>query len=145
MSARFCTFEVDSLLVGVPVDRVQEILRYQDVTRVPLVDRAVHGLINLRGQIITAIDLRVRLQLPERQEHSDLMSVVIQNADGAVSLLVDRIGEVVEVDHAQYERSPETLTGFAAALIPGTFKLPDRLLHVLDVGLAIDVGEPALA
>lgn len=144
MGARFCTFEVDSLLVGIPVDRVQEILRYQDVTRVPLVHRAVHGLINLRGQIITAIDLRVRLQLPERAETSDLMNVVIQNVDGAVSLLVDKIGEVVEVDHANYERSPETLTGVAARLIPGTFKLPERLLHVLDVSLAIDIGEAVL-
>lgn len=145
MDARFCTFEVDTLLIGVPVDRVQEILRYQEVTRVPLVDRAVHGLINLRGQIITAIDLRVRLQLPERQDNFEPMSVVIQNVDGAVSLLVDRIGEVVEVDYANYERSPETLTGMAATLIPGTFKLPGRLLHVLDVALAIEVGEPVLS
>jgi purine-binding chemotaxis protein CheW len=144
MSARFCTFEVDSMLLGIPVDRIQEILRYQDVTRVPLVHPAVHGLINLRGQIITAIDLRVRLQLPERADHSKLMSVVVQSVDGAVSLLVDRIGEVVDVHFSQYERAPQTLTGIAATLIPGTFKLPDRLLHVLDVGLAIDLAEPVL-
>jgi purine-binding chemotaxis protein CheW len=145
MAVRYCTFEVDSLLIGVPVDRVQEILRYQDVTRVPLVDRSVHGLINLRGQIITAIDLRVRLQLPPRDEQDRLMNVVIQHNDGAVSLLVDNIGEVVEVNHSQYERSPETLTGVAATLIVGTFKLDTRLLLVLDVDRAIQVGEPALA
>jgi len=145
MAVRYCTFEVDSLLIGVPVDRVQEILRYQDVTRVPLVDRSVHGLINLRGQIITAIDLRVRLQLPPRDEQDRLMNVVIQHNDGAVSLLVDNIGEVVEVNHSQYERSPETLTGVAATLIVGTFKLDPRLLLVLDVDRAIQVGEPALA
>jgi purine-binding chemotaxis protein CheW len=145
MSARFCSFEVGSLLIGIPVDRVQEILRYQDVTRVPLVDRAVHGLINLRGQILTAIDLRVRLGLPERDDHSALMSVVVHSPDGAVSLLVERIGEVVEVHYSQYERSPETLTGIAASLIPGTFKLPDRLLHVLDVTRTIDLSAAVLA
>ena len=92
----------------------------------------VRGLINLRGQIVTAIDLRERLDLPESEAESEPVNVVVQTDDGAVSLLVDEIGDVLEVGEEQFERPPETLQGSTRDLIQGAYKLPDRLLVILD-------------
>ncbi|HEY9073267.1 MAG TPA: chemotaxis protein CheW, partial [Desulfobaccales bacterium] len=90
---QFSTFVVDHLLFGVEVEKVQEVIRYQEMTRVPLAPPVVKGLINLRGQIVTAIDLRRRLGLRERATADLPMNVVIRHDDGAVSLLVDEIGD----------------------------------------------------
>ena len=90
---QFCTFYVDRQFFGVPVQQVQEVIRYQEMTRVPLVPRVIRGLINLRGQIVVAIDLRRRLNAPERPEEQLPMNVVVRTADGALSLLVDEIGD----------------------------------------------------
>src|SRR5712691_1623782 len=97
MPRQLCTFMVGDLFFGVEVQQVQEVIRYLPMTRVPLAPRVVEGLINLRGQIVTAIDLRRRLELPERAEGQRPMNIVVRTAGGAVSLLVDDIGEVVEV------------------------------------------------
>ena len=90
---QFCTFYVDRQFFGVPVQQVQEVIRYQEMTRVPLVPRVIRGLINLRGQIVVAIDLRRRLDAPERPEDQLPMNVVVRTPDGALSLLVDEIGD----------------------------------------------------
>jgi purine-binding chemotaxis protein CheW len=111
---------------------VQEIIRHQPITRVPLASPAVRGLINLRGQLVTAIDLRKRLSFPPVAKEQQMMNVVIRDDEGAVSLLVDEIGDVVEVDDAAFELPPETLTGPARDVIRGTYKLKDRLLLVLE-------------
>src|SRR5271170_1222411 len=95
---QFSTFVVDELLFGVGVEKVQEVIRYQEMTRVPLAPPGVKGLINLRGQIVTAIDLRSRLGLCERAAGNLPVDVVIRHKDGPVSLLVDEIGDVLEVD-----------------------------------------------
>jgi purine-binding chemotaxis protein CheW len=97
-------------------------------------------LINLRGQIVTAIDMRKRLKLRPRPEGMLPMSMVVRGADGAVSLLVDEIGDVVEVDRESFERPPENLEGVARELIRGVYKLRDRLLLVLDTERAVEVG-----
>src|SRR5262245_10385244 len=102
------------------------------MTRVPLAPPVVRGLINLRGQIVTAIDLRRRLELPDRPAEQEPVNVVVQTDDGAVSLLVDEIGDVLQVSETAFERPPETLQGTARALIRGVYKLPDRLLLILD-------------
>ena len=136
---QFCTFTLGSLHIGLPVEQVQEILRPQDVTTVPLVDPVVHGLINLRGQIVTAIDLRVRLQLPSREEGEGCMNVVINHLDEPISLLVDLIGDVVEVSEDNFELPPESLTGPARELVLGAYKLDGRLLLVLDIERAISL------
>ena len=86
----------------------------------------------LRGQIVTAIDLRRRLNLPALESGLELVNVVLQTDDGAVSLLVDDIGDVLEVSAQQFERPPETLQGAAREFILGAYKLPDRLLVILD-------------
>jgi len=129
---QFSTFLVDGLFFGVEVEKVQEVLRYQEMTRVPLASPVVRGLINLRGQIVTALDLRRRLDLSERPAGQLPMNVVIRTDDGGVSLLVDEIGDVVEVDGSIFERPPDTLKSSARAVIRGVHKLNDRLMHVLD-------------
>ena len=134
------TFEVDGQHFGVDVASVQEVIRFQQMTRVPLAPTAVGGLINLRGQVVTAIDLRERLGLPPRPEGQLPMNVVVRVDEEAVSLLVDAIGDVVDVTTDQFEPPPETLTGPRRDLIHGAYKLPDRLLLALDVYRAVDVA-----
>jgi purine-binding chemotaxis protein CheW len=134
MSGRhqYCTFFVDSHYFGLDVLKVQEIIRYQEMTRVPLAPPEIRGLINLRGQIVTAIDLRRRLEFSERPPDMVPLNVVMQTDDGAVSLLVDEIGDVLEVPEQAFERPPETLRGTARELILGAYKLQDRLLLILN-------------
>ena len=131
-SKQFCTFFINGLFFGVEVLKVQEVIRYQEMTRVPLASRTIQGLINLRGQIVTAIDLRHRLELPPRTAEELPMNVVVRTEEGAVSLLVDEIGDVVEIQDDIFERPPETLRGVARDLVTGVYKLKERLLLILD-------------
>jgi purine-binding chemotaxis protein CheW len=130
---QFATFMVDDYYFGVEVLRVQEVIRYQDMTRVPRAPEVVQGLINLRGQIVTAIDLRRRLALPNRAEGVQPMNVVVRTSDGVVSLLVDEIGDVIDATQSVFELAPETVSGAARELVTGVYKLKDRLLLALDV------------
>ena len=139
-SSQFCTFYLDQLLFGVELKGVQEVIRSLDMTRVPLAPAVVSGLINLRGQIVTAVDLRRRLELQPRPPGMLAMNVVVRSEDGAVSLLVDEIGDVLDVDAATYERPPENLDPAARELIRGVYKLRDRLLLVLDAERTADLS-----
>ncbi len=129
---QFATFFLDGLFFGVEVLKVQEVIRYQEMTRVPLAAAVVQGLINLRGQIVTAVDLRRRLRLRERPADQLPMNVVVRTDDGAVSLLVDEIGDVLEIAEDQMERPPETVDACARELLRGVYKLEGRLLLILD-------------
>jgi purine-binding chemotaxis protein CheW len=140
---QYCTFYVASHYFGLDVLKVQEIIRYQEITRVPLAPPVVCGLMNLRGQIITAIDLRRRLGLSERPAEQAPVNVVVHTDDGAVSLLVDEIGDVLEVSEKLFEPPPETLKGTARNLIRGAYKLKDRLLLILDPERTVNVTAPA--
>ncbi len=140
-TSRFCTFYLDKLLFGVELKGVQEVIRSLDMTRVPLAPAVVSGLINLRGQIVTAVDLRRRLELAPRPPGLLAMNVVVRSTDGAVSLLVDEIGDVVEVGEDTFELPPETLRGSVRTMILGVHKLKDRLLHVLDIEKACQMTE----
>lgn len=131
-SKQFATFFLHGLFFGVDVLKVQEVIRYQEMTPVPIAPAMIQGLINLRGQIITAIDLRRRLELPERPEGQLPMNMVIRTEDGGISLLVDEIGDVLEIAESCFERVPETVTGVARELILGVYKLNGRLLLILD-------------
>jgi purine-binding chemotaxis protein CheW len=137
---QFCTFFLNGLFFGVEVLKVQEVIRYQQMTRVPLASRTIRGLINLRGQIVTAIDLRRRLDLPARTGEALPTNVVVRTEDGAVSLLVDEIGDVVEIADDVYERPPETLKGVARELVTGVYKLKDRLLLILDTEKTVNLN-----
>lgn len=136
-SAQLATFWLDGDLYGVEVAHVQEVLRSQTLTRVPLAPPAVAGLINLRGQVVTAIELRERLGRPARPAGSDAVVIVVRLHDEAVSFLVDGIADVVHVDAADFEAPPDTLDGAARDLILGAYKLDGRLLLALDVARAV--------
>jgi purine-binding chemotaxis protein CheW len=138
-SGQFSTFFVADLFFGVDVLRVQEVLRFQQMTRVPQAPDVIEGLINLRGQIVTAIDMRRRLSLPPRADGQPPMNMVVRTEDGAVSLLVDEIGDVLDVNAATYERPPENLDPAARELIRGVYKLKNRLLLILDAERAVDL------
>jgi purine-binding chemotaxis protein CheW len=138
-AAQLSTFSVNGHLFGVEVAVVQEVLRYQPMTRVPLAPAALAGLINLRGQVVTAVDLRRRLGFPERAAGELAIDVIVRTGDGLVSLLVDRIGDVVEVTQEAFEEPPETLGGIARELIRGAYKLDHALLLSLDVQRAVDL------
>jgi purine-binding chemotaxis protein CheW len=140
---QFCTFFLENLYFGIAVEQVQEVIRYQEMTRVPLAPRMIEGLINLRGQIVTAVDLRVRLEMEPRGHEEVPMNVVVRSSGGAVSLLVDTIGEVVEVDAADHEAVPPTVKGVARELISGACKLQGKLLLILNMERTIEVGESA--
>jgi purine-binding chemotaxis protein CheW len=145
---QFCTFYLDKLLFGVELKGVQEVIRTLDVTQVPLAPPVVSGLINLRGQIVTAVDLRRRLELSLRSPDISPMNVVVRSDDGAVSFLVDEIGDVVEVDDSSFEPAPEMLRASIRSMILGVHKLNDRLMHVLDTEKACEMkeaAEPAVA
>lgn len=137
--SQFCTFHLGELFLGVDVLRVQEVIRPQPMTRVPLAHPVVRGLINLRGQIVTALDLRRRLALPDAPTDRPAMNVVVQSDEGAVSLLVDEIGEVLTVSDELFEQPPETLRGEARELLLGAYKLTERLLLILDPERAISL------
>src|SRR4051812_34219875 len=106
---QFCTFYVGNLFLGINVQQVQEVIRYQAMTRVPLASTAIRGLINLRGQIVTAIDMRSWFGLPARPTQELPMNVVVRDGENAVSLLVDRIGDVLEADDDVFELPPSTV------------------------------------
>lgn len=140
---RFCTFFLKDQFCGVPVEQVQEVIRYQEMTRVPLVPQVIRGLINLRGQIVMAVDLRRRFGMEDRPDSQLPMNVVVRTEDGVVSFLVDEIGDVLEADEDNLERPPETLQGAARELVLGVYKLPERLMLVLDTERAMANGEEA--
>ena len=142
-SQQFCTFFLNGHFFGTPVPKVQEVIQYQEMTRVPLAPDVVSGMINLRGQIVPAIDLRKRLGLPERPAGELPMNVVVHTAEGAVSLLVDEIGDVIEVEREMLRSPPETLRGPAREVVEGVYKLTGRLLLVLDTERAVDGRESA--
>jgi purine-binding chemotaxis protein CheW len=132
-TAHYCTFTLDGLDFGVDVLKVQEVIRYQEMTRIPGAPAVVSGLINLRGQLVTALDLRQRLQLQVRPDGQLPMNVVVRTEEGATSLLVDEIGDVIELDDSTHERPPETIDAVTREVVRGVHKLEGRLLLVLDI------------
>jgi purine-binding chemotaxis protein CheW len=142
-SRRFCTFFVDKLFFGVEVERVQEVIRYQPITRVPLAPPVVRGLINLRGQIVPVVALRCSLELSELPEKSlseqFSFNVVVRIDDEVISLLVDEVGEVLAISDDYFEHPPETLKGRIRELIRGAYKLQEQLLLVLDTEKVAEV------
>lgn len=138
--AQLCTFHLGELYLGVEVTQVQEVIRHQATTPVPLASEVIGGLMNLRGEIVTTIDLRRRLGLAPLTGDAEPMHVVIRADDGVVSLLVDAIGDVIEVDDDAFEPAPPTLSPAMRELIVGVYKLDGRLLLVLDRDRVLDLG-----
>ena len=129
----YVTFTVEQGLYGVDVQRVQEALRAHARTRVPLAPEGVAGLVNLRGQVVLTVDLRPRLGLPPVGDEVQQMMVVVQVGGETVSLLVDQVGDVVDVPPERIEPAPDTLDPTIRPLIQAACTLDERLLLVLDV------------
>ena len=136
---QLCTFYAGGGYLGIPVAQVQEVVKPQPITPVPLAPKVIRGLINLRGQILTAIDLRYRLGLGDLGDHTKLMNVVIRTDDTPISFLVDEIGDVLEVEEEAFEAPPETLQGEMRELIEGAYKLEGRLLLALSTKRTINL------
>lgn len=136
MSRQLATFVIDGAHYGVDVVLVQEALRSQVRTLVPLAPPGIAGLVNLRGEVVLSIDLRVRLGLVPLADDADPMMVVVQVDGEPVSLLVDEVGDVVDVEEDQFETPPDTLAPELRELIVGAYKLPTGLLLALDVARA---------
>jgi purine-binding chemotaxis protein CheW len=134
---KFSTFYLQGLLFGIEVEKIQEVLGHQEITPVPLAPPVVLGLVNLRGQIITAMDLRRRLGLHERAAGRLSINIVVRSKEDILSLLVDEIGDVVEVGPETFEPPPETLDPKSRGLIRGVHKLSGGLMHVLDADQAV--------
>jgi purine-binding chemotaxis protein CheW len=139
-SRQYATFEVADQLFGLDVAKVQEVLSFHEYTPVPLAPPSIGGLFNLRGQVIAAVDLRVQLGLAPRDFGGPVMNVIVRTEEESVSLLVDRIGEVVELDDEAFEPPPDTLTGPSRELITGAFKLDGRLMLALDTLRAVQTS-----
>lgn len=137
---QFVTFTLDKALYGIDVSRVKEVLRSQARTPVPQSPGAIAGLVNLRGQVVTTVDLREQLCLPPRGDDREPMMVVVFADGESISLLVDDIGDVREVNEEQFENPPDTLPLEMRDLILGAYKLESDLLLVLDVERAVTVG-----
>jgi len=138
-TSMYATFVVHDRYLGVPVERVQEVLRAQPLTRVPLAHEHISGLLNIRGQIVTALDLRARLGLPSREPNAPSANVVVRTEGGPLSLVVDALGDVLTVDDDAFEPPPDTVEAADRELIKGAFKLDDALLLDLDMDEALNI------
>jgi purine-binding chemotaxis protein CheW len=137
---QYCTFYLDRMLLGVEVLQVQEVIRHHEITEVPLAPLSLSGLMNLRGSIISCIDLRLRFGLPRAPEELAPTNIVVQGAGGLASLQVDRICDVIEVADECFEPPPETLREETRHLIERVCKLEGALLLTLNLGRVLDIG-----
>lgn len=134
----YVTMFIEGQLFGIPVLTVQDVLGPQKITRIPLAPREVAGSLNLRGRIVTAIDVRLRLGLPTKGGENKGMSVVVDMGGELYSLMVDQVGEVLSLPAAKFERNPPTLDMMWREFSAGIYRLEDKLLVVLDVGKLLD-------
>ena len=142
---QICTFALDDLLIGVEVQQIQEVIRFQTMTPVPLAPPVVAGLINLRGQIVTATDLRLQLGMAPTDLEQRPMNIIIRDDQSMVSLLVDDFGDVIEVDIDDMEPPPDTLPEPLRDLLQGVYKLPEALLLVVNPPQLISTSAAAAA
>jgi len=140
---QYCTLRVADLLLGIEVGGIQEIIRDTSFTPVPLAHPAIRGLINLRGQIVTAIDLRLRTGLSPSVDGAEHMTMVLGTAEEPLALVVDSVGDVVDVAAETFEPPPETLRGEARQMIDGAYKLERELLLVLNLQVVLNLHDTA--
>lgn len=131
---------LDKQLVGIPVLQVQDILGPQRITAVPRAAGEIAGVLNLRGRIVTAIDLRVRLGMAPRAADAATMSVVVDHKGELYSLLIDQVGEVLDVPLDRFEADTTALSPAWRELSRGVFRLDKQLLVLLDVGRVLQIG-----
>lgn len=142
----YLTFSTAGQMFGLPIERVQEVFRPTRITRVPLAEAKIAGVLNLRGRIVTAIDMRSRLELHARGEGDTPMAIGIEYGSESFGLLVDSLGEVLNLPDGECEANPVNLDRRLARVCAGVHRLDGQLLVVLDVDRILDLGaEPAAA
>jgi len=142
---QFCTFYLDHLLFGIESQKIQEVVAYRELRPVPLAPAVVSGLMNLRGQVVVAFELRRQLELPERGSGTKPVCLIVRADQGTVCLLADEVGNVLEVGEETFEPAPETLSPRLRSLILGVHKLEGRLMHVLDTERACEIQTASMA
>ena len=141
----YVTAMIDGQLFGLPIVRVQDVFIPERLTRVPLAPLEIVGVLNLRGRIVTLIDLRRRFGLGERKEGEDVMAIGVESRGESYGLLIDRVGEVVELEGVAREPNPVNLDQRLAQMSSGIYRLDDQLLVVVDVDRVLDIGRKAIA
>jgi purine-binding chemotaxis protein CheW len=144
-STDYVTFTTGGQMFGVPIDRVQEVFRPAHITRVPLAGPQIAGVLNLRGRIVTAIDMRSRLDLHARAEGEAPMAIGIESWGESFGLLVDALGEVLKLANDGREANPINLDRKLASVSAGVYRLDGQLLVVLDIDRVLDLGGEAVA
>jgi purine-binding chemotaxis protein CheW len=129
----FSTFEVDGQLLGINVLDVQDVLNPMEIANVPLAGSEVAGLLNLRGRIVTAIDMRQKLGLSAFENRSKCMSIVVEKNQELYSLIVDKVGDVISIPNNQFEQNPPNLKPVWAELASGVYRLEGRIMLVIDI------------
>jgi purine-binding chemotaxis protein CheW len=132
-SQDYVTMTIADQMFGIPVLQVQDVLGHQRITRIPLAPPEVAGSLNLRGRIVTAIDVRLRLGLPGRPRNKPGMSIVVDLRGELYSLMVDSVGEVLSLSNEDFERNPATLDARWREVSTGIYRLNSQLMVVLDV------------
>jgi len=141
----YVTVLLGGQLFGLPISRVQDVFMPERLTRVPLAQPEIAGVLNLRGRIVTAIDMRCRLGLPARDEKRPPMAVGIECRGESYGLLIDTVGEVLKLDDAAREPNPVNLDARLARISAGVHRLDGQLLVILDVDRVLDMGHEAMA
>jgi purine-binding chemotaxis protein CheW len=144
-STEFVTFTIAGQIFGLPISRVQDVFKPARITHVPLAGAEIAGVLNLRGRIVTVIDMRLRLDVKKREEGSAPMAIGIEAKGESFGLLVDVVGEVLRLPDSDREANPINLDGKLAALSAGVYRLDSQLLVVLDVDRVLDLRGELIA
>jgi purine-binding chemotaxis protein CheW len=141
----FVTFTIAGQVFGLPIARVQDVFKPARITRVPLAGAEIAGVLNLRGRIVTAIDMRLRLEVKRRESGDAPMAIGIEAKGESFGLLVDAVGEVLKLPEAEREPNPINLDRKLAALAGGVYRLDGQLLVVLDIDRVLDLRAESAA
>lgn len=144
-SVEYVTVLIGGQLFGLPINRVQDVFMPEAITRVPLARGEIAGVLNLRGRIVTVIDMRRRLRLPPAEAESPCMAVGIEYKGESYGLLIDQVGEVLRLPANGLEKNPGNLDRRWAMVSGGVQRLDGRLLVVLDVDQVLEMGSEPMA
>lgn len=141
----YVTIWLDGQMCGIPVLEVHDVLSKQVMTKIPKSPAAIAGVLNLRGQIVTAIDLRKRLNLADREDSNDEMNVVVEYQAEPYSLIIDKVGDVLSLSNDAFEKNPVTLEACWQEVSTGIFRLEEELLVILDIEKLLTVTDAKAA
>ncbi|MGH6671443.1 MAG: chemotaxis protein CheW [Xanthobacteraceae bacterium] len=141
----YVTFTMAGQIFGLPIERVQEVFRPARITRVPLAGAQIAGVLNLRGRIVTAIDMRNRLDLHGRDDIKARMAIGIESATESFGLLVDALGEVLKLSDSDREPNPVNLDRRLARVSAGVYRLDGQLMVILDIDNVLDLAPETAA